>query len=147
MGHLGTKEIITTSIRLDIFVKNLNFNLKSIGLWIDVEGASFEVLEGISEIIQKVSFIHIETENQKVWLNQKLKPDMIKLMKENGFILIAEENKEGIGQDNLIFINSRIYAHHPIKIKMILLFSFLLSKLYKKTSKFFNLKKIYQRFR
>lgn len=146
-GSLGTKEIITTSIRLDTFVKNLNFNPTSIALWIDVEGASFEVLEGISEIIQKVLFIHVETENKKVWLNQKLKPETVELMKKNGFILIAEEDRKAKSQDNLIFMNSQLYARNLIRIHLILLSSNLLSKLYKKLSKFVNLKKIYQRYR
>jgi FkbM family methyltransferase len=59
-------ETILGSTLLDIIKKPIDL------CKIDVEGATFEVLESFGEEIRKIKSIHIECEHRIVWENQKL---------------------------------------------------------------------------
>lgn len=62
-----------------------------IALWIDVEGAGYQVLEGISNIAQKVQIVHIEAETRPWFEGERLAPDIIRLMSDYGFDLIGSK--------------------------------------------------------
>lgn len=119
-GSLGTKLTKVKSVRLDTFIKNLDYNPKSIALWIDVEGSAFEVLEGIKEIRNKIRIIHVEVEIKELWQGQKLKPAVEILMKKMGFFSLAQGFNNP--QHDLIFINSYDFAQSPTKYRIIVFF-------------------------
>jgi len=78
------------SIRMDKFI-TMN-NIDSIDfLKIDVEGSSYEVLEGFGNYLSIVKSIHIEGEYKEVWRNQRLFPDISNLLHKNGFVLVYYE--------------------------------------------------------
>jgi FkbM family methyltransferase len=56
-----------------------------IGLWIDVEGAEYEVLEGMPGIADRVVAVHVETSNEPRWDGQKPLRDLVRLMTQHGF--------------------------------------------------------------
>lgn len=55
---------------------------------IDVEGCSYEVLEGFSSYIKEVKMFHIEVEEFQIWENQKVAEDVSQLMEKNDFVLV-----------------------------------------------------------
>jgi FkbM family methyltransferase len=89
------------SYKIDTYFKDIEFD--NICMWIDVEGATKEVLSGSVETLKKVSSIFIETEDQEYWKDQWLTLDVIKFLNKHGFILLDSEPVYE-AQQNLIFI-------------------------------------------
>ena len=52
---------------------------------LDVEGCSYEVLEGFGTRLKDVKAIHLEAEDDVVWEGQKLFSDIQKLLTANNF--------------------------------------------------------------
>jgi FkbM family methyltransferase len=52
---------------------------------IDVEGATYEVLESFGDKIKNIKSVHIESEHRIVWVKQKLYNDVSELLKSMGF--------------------------------------------------------------
>ena len=94
--------------RLDTFVSGLrSAKPLTVALWIDVEGAGFEVLEGILGIRDEVCVIHIEVETERFWQQQRLLPDVLMLMRGFGFSPLARS--QGGKQFDVVFVNDTFY--------------------------------------
>ncbi len=81
------------SVRLDTKLKMLG-NFECIVLWIDVEGATYEVIESLSGIKEKVKLIHAEVETKTIWQDQKLKEDVEQLAADMGYVVLAHGRNE-----------------------------------------------------
>jgi FkbM family methyltransferase len=98
----GTSSLLN---RIDNLYKNINTNKieietitgskllsiigKEIDLCkIDVEGATYEVLESFMDDLPKIKSIHIECEHRPVWVNQKLYNDVSDFLLKNNYIQI-----------------------------------------------------------
>lgn len=55
---------------------------------IDVEGATYEIINGMGSEINKIKMMHIETESYPFFEGQKLHNDVCKLLEERGFVMI-----------------------------------------------------------
>jgi FkbM family methyltransferase len=110
-----TEEINVEAVRLDEFLADHvpSISGKSIAIWIDVEGAGYEVLEGLSEIAGNIVFIQIEVETETVWKGQRLKQDVVQLMDEMGFIEVARGKHDK--QHDLILLNREYFLNHRIQ--------------------------------
>lgn len=86
---MDVEEISIDAIRLDSFLTQEYPEKKSVAIWADVEGFSYEVLEGMRDVKDQVYLIHIEVESQEVWPGQKIESDILALAKGMGFIPIA----------------------------------------------------------
>jgi len=73
-------EVITGKMLLD----KINHNIIDL-VKIDVEGLTYEVLESFENDIQKLRYIHMETELLPFWENQKIYDDVYEYMKSKGF--------------------------------------------------------------
>jgi len=88
-------------IRLDSFAeingwKRIDF------LKIDVEGMTFEVLEGLGDFLENVRYIQIETELIPVWKGQRTQQQVYQLLEENRFQLIEHLTQmDGVQADSL----------------------------------------------
>jgi len=98
-GHGGTSSIRdcniyhyertvqVSAIRMDDFL-NSN-NIQSVDfLKLDVEGCSYEVLEGFGSRLVDVKAIHVEHEHEPIWEGEKLFTDVECLLCENGFTMV-----------------------------------------------------------
>jgi len=104
------KKIQVDAIRMDDFLTAKN--IKEIGfLKIDVEGCSYEVLEGFGTRLRDVKAIHVEHEHKPVWEGQKLFEDIEKLLKENGFIMVYFQ-RYNFQSDSFWVQNSCIKEYH-----------------------------------
>lgn len=73
---------------------------------LDVEGCSYEVLEGFGEYIKDVKMFHMEVEEVSIWEGQKLVDDVIKLMSDNNFRLV-DNRYYGENVADHIWVNNR----------------------------------------
>ena len=80
-------KIQVQGIRMDDWI-NEN-NIENIDVCkIDVEGCSYECLEGFGSKINIIKFIHIECEHIECWKDQKLYNDVKELLEKNNFKLL-----------------------------------------------------------
>lgn len=110
-----TEAVNVDAVRLDQFLDKLEPKISSnhIALWIDVEGAGYEVLEGIQDIASRVLFIQVEVETEEIWQGQKLKKDVLKLADQLGFIELGR-GKHDL-QHDLILINQSYFLQNKFK--------------------------------
>lgn len=97
------QEVNTTMI--DKFLIDRASDLTNVVLWIDVEGAGWEVLDGMKNIKNFVSMIHIEVELKPKRKKQKLINDVLQLMESYGFKEIERYFSKGATIGDIIFIN------------------------------------------
>lgn len=137
---IGITEVEVESVRLDTFVCGLNSVPESVALWIDVEGAAFELLEGMRYVQDRVKLVHVEVETSEIWHGQKLKSDVVLLMKRMGFIELARGFPIGRNdiQHDLVFINARTFSESPFKFGSLIFFVFILTNLQRLAGKIFQ---------
>jgi len=109
----NTEEVSVESIRLDDYLNAEPPVSSSIALWIDVEGAGFEVLEGIQNITKHISFLQVEVETEEIWQGQKLKKDIQSLMQAYGFLEVGRGKHEH--QHDLVYINQSYFNNNRTK--------------------------------
>ena len=126
-GSLGRVEISVPGVRLDSFVNNLRSVPSKIALWIDVEGAAYEVVSGFSEVRDFVKIVHLEAETKEFWLGQKLAPDIERLMNRMGFVLLAQSAIKFGCQRDLVFVDVKTFQRRFIRIKFALAVAFFVS--------------------
>lgn len=72
-------------IRMDKFLNSVELENIDV-LKIDVEGHTYEVLEGFGERLQDVNIIQFETEYEQIFKDQKTHDSVQKLLIDNGFV-------------------------------------------------------------
>jgi FkbM family methyltransferase len=82
-------EVEVESRRVDFLIENV-FKTKIDFCKIDVEGASYEVLQGFGKSIDHVKLIQIEAEQRVIWNDQKTFKEVYEFLQENGFEKIWE---------------------------------------------------------
>lgn len=106
-------EVDTT--RLDEIIKNESLPAGWVAMWIDVEGAGYEVLSSVVGAKQQIALLHIEVELAEFWVGQKLKNDVIQLANELGLVLLA--GSENDKQQDLVFINAKLLSERSTAVK------------------------------
>jgi FkbM family methyltransferase len=105
------KEIVEVeTCRLDEFVRSRHPDIQSIGLWIDVEGAEFGVLEGMAGIKDRVVAIHVETARVALRVGQKPYAELELLMKSLGFVPMGTNMSEASLWGDVVFVNQKAFA-------------------------------------
>jgi len=107
-GLLRRVRSTVKSIRGDTLIENKFKNIRKIALWIDVEGAQYEVLNSLSKSFERgvINSVYIEVEKEKLWLEQKmLDNDIIEFMNKHNFSQFLRDN-ECSTQYNIIFVNN-----------------------------------------
>jgi len=83
------EEIHINSIRIDSFLKNNYPNATKVAMWVDVEGFAYEVLESMQGSTDHIHLIHVEVETKECWPGQKLEVDVLRLLENMGYMLLA----------------------------------------------------------
>ncbi len=101
------QEFDVDAVRLDDFValRKIPLDGRKVALWIDVEGAAFEVLSGAKVALSAVSIIMIESENHEFWVGQKQCANIARLIIAAGFVPIQRDREYGDKQFNTIFLH------------------------------------------
>jgi FkbM family methyltransferase len=92
------KEIKT--VRMDTLMKELDIDTVD-AFKLDVEGASYEVLESFGECIDDLKSVQIEAEYSEVWKGQKTYGSIVDFMIENEFMNVWEHDIIGIQVDSV----------------------------------------------
>lgn len=79
-------------------------------LWIDVEGASKEVLTASKTLLSQTQSVFIEVEHTPFWDDQWLFNDVDKFMREYGFESIAHDNQTEL-QNNHLYLKTELINH------------------------------------
>jgi FkbM family methyltransferase len=111
------EKISLDAIRLDKYITVLGEQNNDLALWIDVEGAGYDVLESIGVLKKNISLLHIEVEITPKWVNQKLKPDLIELANQFNLVLLATSKNPD--QQDLVFINKSLLEKHDSLVKLV----------------------------
>lgn len=111
LDHYKTKKVKVETTTGKNLLKEIN--QKSIDLCkIDVEGATYEVLESFGDEIDKIKTMHIETEECQIWKNQKTDKEVSALLMNKGFLKIHETIAANIdktkNQLDQIWVNKKI---------------------------------------
>ncbi len=104
----GEKKHTSNCHRFDTFITENKLPIPDL-VKIDVEGASFEVLNGFGEFLEEVKIIQIETETKVLFTGQKLQARVIDLLKESHFSEIFRM-KCCDGQYDSIFVNKKYFG-------------------------------------
>jgi hypothetical protein len=105
-NRFASETVPVRAVRLDSFLTDvLTSSTSTIALWIDVEGAGYEVLEGMDGIRDRVCLVHVEVETRAFWQGQRLWPDVEAMMRQLGFTPIAR--RAGDEQFDVVFANDR----------------------------------------
>lgn len=114
----GSVKVPVNAVRLDTHLDSLAPPPVTVALWIDVEGASFEVLEGVRNLGSRLLFLHLEVETLEFWKGQKLKPEVLALARSLGFEQLARGRTEE--QHDVVLIHNALSAEHPFKLNIVL---------------------------
>lgn len=82
-------------------------------LWVDVEGASKEVLTASNALLKQTQSVFIEVEHYPFWDDQWLFTDVDSFMSNAGFTAIAHDN-EYENQNNYIYLKSDMLNHNGV---------------------------------
>jgi FkbM family methyltransferase len=103
-----SRPVCVPATRLDTLVRRkLGATAAAIAVWIDVEGAAHEVLQGMEDVHESVRIVHVEIETREFWQNQRLWPAVAALLRDFGFTPLARSagNLDG-RQLDVLFINT-----------------------------------------
>jgi FkbM family methyltransferase len=93
------------TIRLDELLMAESSAVGPIALWIDAEGAAFEVIHGAAGVLRSTPLIHVEVETAPaIGVAQKLFVDVERSLLEAGFVLLATDQQPDVLQFNALFI-------------------------------------------
>lgn len=105
--------------RLDTFLADKCPPDGRLALWIDTEGMTYEVIEGVTGLMDQVQFLHLEVETSPcIGSNQKLYPEVKSLLRRLGFAELATDQAPSQLQFNTLFIRCDLSAAQRVLVKM-----------------------------
>lgn len=108
--------------RLDTFLSDKCAPDAQLALWVDAEGAAYEVITGIVQRIAAVRLVHVEVETAPcIGAVQKLYPDVKALLVDLGFTELATDRETSETQFNALFARSDLPSGMRIRIRAWLL--------------------------
>lgn len=93
--------------RLDSFLAAQCPGAARLAVWIDTEGAAYEVIEGLAGVVERVQLLHVEVETAPcIGENQKLYADVKALLRRLGFRELATDQVRDQLQFNALFFRA-----------------------------------------
>ncbi|RVH21425.1 FkbM family methyltransferase [Sinorhizobium meliloti] len=99
------KTVAVPTKRVDDFFPGI----KSCAMWVDVEGASKQVLSGSAETLSKCKVAIVEVEDYQKWAGQWRAANVIETMMNAGLVPVARDF-EFKGQYNIVFLRSDVFG-------------------------------------
>jgi FkbM family methyltransferase len=109
--EIKSTEVTVQAIRMDKFMQDNNIN-KIDFLKLDVEGASYEVLEGFGERLKDIQSIHIESEHGEYLFKGETRyfESISEKLKSNGFEMVYFKRVFGLQSDSF-WIKKEVYKY------------------------------------
>jgi len=93
------------TVRLDSFLMRETAAHARVALWIDTEGAAYEVIAGMDGALRQIQLLHVEVETAPlIGEEQRLYPDVKSLLHKMGFRELATDRGRGRPQFNVIYV-------------------------------------------
>jgi FkbM family methyltransferase len=108
LNYPNPKKTIVETRRLDDFITNLYPALSNICLWIDVEGAEYEVIQGITNIKHNILAIHVETAIKPQRVGQQTLNELDKLCAKYGFKRVGKNFNDSQQWGDVVYFNNTI---------------------------------------
>lgn len=81
-----------------------------IALWIDVEGATAEVLRGAGEVLRRTDLVIVELQDGAIWHEQTTSDEVHRLLASHGLTLVARDWQTGDRLYNGLFVRDSFAA-------------------------------------
>ena len=115
----GAVSVPTT--RLDAFLGSRIARGSRLALWIDVEGAAYQVIEGTAAIATQVQLLHVELETAPcIGATQRLYPEVKALLLQLGFSELATDRAPSELQFNALFARPETSAWRRCLVSVLL---------------------------
>ena len=112
--NFTSNKVKVKGCRLDSFVSANYRKSECLALWIDVEGAGYQVLQGIEGIKDKIAFFQIEVEENQIWQGQRTKSEVVAFANSLNFREIARGS--GSNQYDVVFVHENYFTEELHKI-------------------------------
>ena len=83
------EEVLLDSVRIETFLAREYPKSLNVALWLDAEGHTYSVLEGMSGTRDQVKLVHAEVETSEIWPKQKIEADVLRLAASMDLVPIA----------------------------------------------------------
>jgi FkbM family methyltransferase len=113
------EQIEVETTRLDKVISEVSSDTEWVALWVDVEGAAYDVLKSAMGVKKQIGLVHIEVELVEYWVGQKLKSDVLRLAEEFGLVLLASGSHEP--QHDIVMINAQLLKGRTKAVKFAML--------------------------
>ncbi|MDX0605608.1 FkbM family methyltransferase [Sinorhizobium medicae] len=111
------EKVTVPAVTLNDFFARANANNV---VWMDVEGASRQVLSGGNEVLKKTDLLLIEVEETRYWSEQWLARDVIEYLEKLGLYLLARDfESPSRRQYNMLFCRSTVEESHFAKTRIL----------------------------
>jgi FkbM family methyltransferase len=107
------------TISLDNFIEKFKVYNNKIFLWIDIEGAAYNLIQGAKKTLLNTDAIIVELEKKKLFKNQKLQSVTINKLKKNFFLVESSLNSNN-SSGNYIFLNKKYQNTSKVMFLIIL---------------------------
>jgi FkbM family methyltransferase len=88
-----------------------------IALWIDTEGVAYEAISGASGVLGRIAMLHVEVETIPcIGSDQRLFPDVERLLISAGFALLATDQPTTSMQLNALFVRGELLERHAAEV-------------------------------
>lgn len=89
-----------------------------IALWIDTEGMAYEAISGASGVLARTQMLHVEVETIPcIGRDQRLLPDVERLLMEAGFALVGIDYPLSSIQLNALFVRTELLTTRAAEIR------------------------------
>jgi FkbM family methyltransferase len=106
------------TVRLDNLLAAESLVDRPVALWIDTEGMAFEVICGARRSLRFVRMLHVEVEIEPIiGANQKLFPDVERVLAEAGFAVLATDQAPESLQFNVLFVRTELLCANAGEIR------------------------------
>jgi FkbM family methyltransferase len=108
------------TVRVDTFLNRSYSGEDNIGLWIDVEGAEYLVLDGIKAVRDKIKVVHVETARVLMREGQRCLDEVKRLMADYGFLMLGSNLRPSSIWGDVVFVRDSEYPKNRWSIVLAL---------------------------
>ncbi len=105
------EEVMVNGVTMDAFFSSTAD--RTVCLWVDVEGASGQVLQGAQHLLRSTSVVLIEVEEMLKWGGQWRSLQVIEFFLDAGFVPLTRD-AEYNQQYNIIFVSQDFYEREDV---------------------------------
>jgi FkbM family methyltransferase len=116
IGAQAHESYVVPTVRLDSMIQGVP---GPTALWIDVEGLSYEVIQGASGILSSVVLVHAEMEAQELFAGQRTSQELTMLLEQKGFTLVDGGVPPGRRAGNAIFVPTAVARRLSVLIPVV----------------------------